>query len=499
MSLFSSLTTYISTRYRNIVKDDSDRSLGMLTFSRWTATLSALIVAIILARIIDNALYGQYTKLWMLYVLFGQVVISAFGTVALQRLANAGHVYQTLVVQRNISFLLGLLSFSILFVLAPFLANFLKSQEMASSIKLFSVFVGISVFCSPMEALFIHQNRKKNYLLFSVGYHICTAFVVIIGFWLSNDLLQTVKWMLVMPIAKAFYMISAYLRERNVNMVDKAKGNFFVLKDEWHVSLGLGLVLFFNALLSIASHDLDRWIVASWFNNDAAFAVYAIGAKKIPFIAALTSSISAALVAHHSFVKNEFSKAAFQAKLQYYMNKLFVPIVIIILFTQLHAEELIQLLYGSKYLAAATYFRWYQWALLGDILFGLTAFLIANNKRQILLIALAEFSFNLVLSIILLQYYGPNGVIAATVFSHIVFSALAILYGVKLFKLDWKAYFPNTNQWQNFVITVVVLLSSYFLGSSYFELNNWFLFVIMAVLCISFGLHFFFQKSLLDE
>lgn len=471
----------------------------MLTISRWTATLSALAVAIILARIIDSTLYGQYTKLWMLYVLFGQVLISAFGTVALQRLANAAHVHKTLVQQRNISFLLGLLTSTLLFIFAPYLAKFLKSQEIAGAIKLFSVFVGISVFCSPMEALFIHQNRKKHYLIFSIGYHICTALIVILCFWLTKDLLLTVKWMLLMPAAKGLYMISAFLKQPAILGVSREESKDFVFKDEWRISLGLGLVLFFNALLSIASHDLDRWIVASWFNDDAAFAVYAIGAKKIPFIAALTSSISAALVAHHSFTKNEFSKAAFQAKLQYYVNKLFVPIVVIILFAQIHAEEIIQLLYGEKYLDAATYFRWYQWALLGDILFGLTAFLIANNKRQILLIALVEFSFNLIFSIILLQYFGPIGVIAATVFSHIIFSALAIFYGVKLFKLDWKAYFPNTKQWQNIVITTVVLLVCYFAGSNYLALNNWMIFAIMAVLSAAFSLHFFFQKSLLQE
>jgi len=494
-SLFSGLTTYISTHYQKIASDESDRSAAMLTISRWTATLSALAVAIILARLIDSALYGQYTKLWMLYVLFGQVLISAFGTVALQRLGNAKNVGNTLKQQRNMALCLAIATTSALYFLAPYLGTFLQSEAIIGSIRVFSLFVGISVFCSPMEALFIHQKRKKNYLAFSVFYNICTAIIVVTAFWAANDILITAKWMLIMPTLKASYMLAAFSKKIEHTTTKKEQSQGFSIKEEWQLSMGLGLVLFFNAILSIASQDLDRWIVASWFSSDAAFAIYAIGAKKIPFIAALTSSITAALVAHHSFTKSEAAKKAFQDKLQYYVNKLFVPIILLVVFSQLYAEEVIQLLYGETYLPAATYFRWYQWALLGDLLFGLTAFLMANNKRQILAIATSEFTFNVVFSLILLQYFGPIGVIAATVFSHILFSGLAVFIGASLYKLSWKKYFPTKPQWIKLAAICSALIALHFMSTSLFSLNNWLVFGLSSVFCLAFGLHFILQKD----
>lgn len=494
--MFSSLTTYISTFYKKIAKDDSDRSAAMLTLSRWTATLSALVVAIVLARIIDSALFGQYAKLWMLYVLFGQVLISAFGTVSLQRIGNSDYPTQTLAQQRNISLVIALISGASLYLLAPYLSIYLQSEQMVGAIQLFSLFVAISIICSPMEAVFIQLKRKKTYLSFSIFYNIGTALVVISAFWISNNLTTTAKWMLLLPVVKAIFMYSALLQHAKRSSSNFASFNSqFSIKDEWKVSIGLGAVLFFNALLSIASHDLDRWIVASWFSNDAAFAIYAIGAKKIPFVAALTSSISAALVAHHSFKKSAESIELYQNKLHHYVNKLFVPIVLIILFSQLYAEQIISALYGAKYHTAATYFRWYQWALLGDLLFGLTAFLIANNKRQILIIASAEFLFNLLFSILLLQFYGPIGVIAATVCSHIVFSALAIFYGASIFKLSWKKYFPSVGRLTSTLFICLGLLALHYTLTAIFTLNIWVVFVFSVGYSAIFSLRFIVQND----
>lgn len=467
----------------------------MMTISRWTATLSALLVAIVLARLIDKELYAQYTKLWMLYVLFGQVLISAFSTVALQRISNANNAAFTLKQQRNIAFVLAIGTSFLMFGLAPFLAIFLKSESMVNAIQVFSIFVGLSVASTPMEALFIYQKRKKNYLSFSIFYNIGTAIIVIGAFWLTNNLVTTAKWMLIMPMIKMLYMILAFSKKSFISSTANSLTVPFSLSDEWKLSLSLGAVLLVNTALSIASHDLDRWIVASWFSNDALFALYAVGAKKIPFIAALTSSISAALVAHHTFTNKEESKIAFQDKLQSYVNRLFVPIMLLVLFAQIYAEDILTLLYGGAYKDAAVYFRWYQWALIGDILFGLTAFLIANNKRQILGIALSEFSFNLIFSIILLQYFGPIGVIAATVFSHIFFSALAIFYGASIYNLTWAKYFPSKSKWVKLLFISVGLVGIHKLLTTYFLLNTWLTFGIALFYSLIFGLLFIFQKD----
>jgi O-antigen/teichoic acid export membrane protein len=123
----------------------SDWSAIMLTLSRWTATFSALITAMVLTRLLDPAVYGLYSKLWLLYFIFGQVLISTISSVSMQRISASTHVHIALRIHAKISFFLALVIGLILFLGAPLLANALNAVSIVKPIRFFVPYIFFSV------------------------------------------------------------------------------------------------------------------------------------------------------------------------------------------------------------------------------------------------------------------------------------------------------------------------------------------------------------------
>lgn len=416
--------------------DRSDATAGTITINRWVSSVSALLVAMVLSRLIPAELYGQYAKLWLIYMVLVQSAISAIGPAVMQYLGKS-QTQNNVAIQSIflLAFILAFFMATLLFFGASNLAKWLESPSLMQPIKHFVPYGFFMVAAAPMEAVFIHRNRKKQFLRIMSAFHLLNVGLVLMAFVLTNNLAKVALFMSIGPLLRWLYF-STFCWSKHIHLP-----NLFTSIPLWSM-LSLIAVLFANSLLSIGAQDLDKWLVANFFSDDASFAQYAIGARKLPFLGAIGSALSASLLA--SFAGASVGNwKPLEIKAKHFVSTLFPLYSAAIALSIALAPLIMKLLYSARYLQASDYFAWYQLGLLGDLIFGITLFLIMNNRKALIGLAALEFAFKALFTVIFLKFFGPKGAVIAYVISHIGFSLVGLFWSCKQYKADFFAFLPS--------------------------------------------------------
>jgi O-antigen/teichoic acid export membrane protein len=170
----------------------------------------------------------------------------------------------------------------------------------------------------------------------------------------------------------------------------------------------------------MASVSMDSWFVRWFYTDDAVFAHYVMGARKIPFLSALMSAISSAIILQlGTRLQNKQLTDAFLfiRTLSSTLFSMLAPFLVLFL---VFSEELMALLFGG-FKASAPIFQIYIGTLLVQFIFVDTVLLALGKSRFVVISSVIQLIVNAILSVVFLYWIGYTGPAWATLISHIVF------------------------------------------------------------------------------
>ena len=458
------------------------KRVGALTIANATKAVFTLIVAVVLVRILNPENYGLYKKLWLLFSVTGPVFISAMVRTLYYRggRAEESSVAVWAVFITGIGY--GILVAAIAIVGAPYWGSLFNAPELETAFRRFALFMGITTMAGLAEPVFIIIGRKKWLVYFNIIYNLVEACLIITPFALGLPLEQVVLVMAIGPLLRLLFIL--WLVRHYLNTV----ASFSKIADELPLSLKYGAGILLTTFVGVAISDVDKWVVSLYFESNAIYAIYAIGARRIPFISALTTSVSSSLVYQYTreLENNRFEEMLQAAKR--ITNRLALVIVPLVLILALYAEELIVLVFESNYVDSTPIFRVYLISILSTLVFPHTVILGKGLSHIQAKFGMVELLSNLAISVFLVQYVGLLGPAIATVTGNFIYMALNLRYCRTHFKVPVHRFLPSGQLWPALFQLLLFGAASYWV-KAYFSL--WvsipFSGALLALLYLYFG------------
>ncbi len=403
--------------------------------ARYASIGAALVVSMVLTRILDQDVFGAYRKVWLVYAIVGPAFVNAIASTLYYR-GRAGEQDVAITVNLCLGAVYGLITGLLGLAFAGFWASALNIPEFTDAFRMFSPYMALAVFAGIAEPLFIPLQRKKWLVSYSVGYNIIEFCLIVVPFAMGLPIAQILLIMAIGPAIRS--LIVLYVSISSISSFPGWKS----LKAELPVSFRYAWGIFILSAVSMATVYTDKWVVGIFFESDRIYAIYEIGAKKIPFVIALTSAVSAALVSEYAAQLKTGSFSGIVAEARKASTRLSFLIVPGLCFLFIFAEEMLYILFGG-YAESAPIFRIYLLTVLSQLVFPQSILLGIGRSDVNARYGVAELLFNLVFSILLVMWIGLIGPAIATFFGHAFFTFLLFLYCRRHYGIEIRSMIPT--------------------------------------------------------
>ncbi|TVQ09271.1 MAG: hypothetical protein EA364_14365 [Balneolaceae bacterium] len=409
---------------------------------------AALIVAMILTRLLDEDLYGAYRKLWLIYAMFGTILTSTVIGTLYYRSGTASDRGDAAGVALFLSLASGLLIAFISWAGAGFWAASLNSPDLANGFRMFAPYLLLGIFAASAEPIFVIYHRKKWLVAYTGVYNLIEGALIVVPFAMGMPIERVVLIMSAGPALRCVAVI-LFAWRHGVNFPRLA-----MLRREIRPSVAYATGILMVSVAGIAAMEADKWIVGIFFESDAMYAIYVVGAKKLPFVGAITSAIAAGVVAQYS----SLIRGGSYTEALYACRKAAAILLIILLpmiaVSWVLAEDILVFLF-EKYADSAPIFRIYLFVLLANTVL-VSSFVLAHGLSRInALTGLAELVINVLLSILLISLIGLEGPAWATLIAHIGYTLILLMYCKIRLGISPVDFFPGRDIWPVVPVTAL--------------------------------------------
>ena len=407
-----------------------------MTFARSLNAVFALIVAMVLTRLLEIDAYGQYKKLWLVFAVTGPVIVASLVNTLYYRGGAGNNIRSVFWTAFILAGFYSLIAGGVGYFGAEKWADLFNAPDLAGVYRNFALWMVIATFAGIGEPLFIIKKRHKWLLYYNVSYNIVEAAMIITPFAIGFPLKHVVLVMTIGPTLRSVFLFWFLFKEG---------GRFpgwSAIWQEMPVSLKYGLGIMATSFVGMAVSEVDKWVIGRFFESDYIFAVYAVGARRIPFIAALTNSVSSSLVLQYSAEMKRGNYSNFLFSVKNITNRLFLVIVPLLVILFVFSEELMILVF-QKYEASAPIFRIYLFNIMATLLFPHSMILSMGMSQIQARIGSMELVFNIVLSILLVQWIGLYGPAIATLMGHLFYVGANMHYCKTHYHTRYRDFLPS--------------------------------------------------------
>ncbi len=264
--------------------------------------------------------------------------------------------------------------------------------------------------------------------------------LIVVPFTLGWDLKYIVLVMSIGPFLRSIFLIWLLLRSITV------WPDFSSLRKEWSKSLPYAGGLLLVAIAGVASVEVDKWVVSAHYQSDFIYAIYAVGARKIPFLSAITASITSSLVVHFT---DDFENKRYHAivpAMRRATDKLFLIVTPLLIFGFFYAPQIMVILF-HKYASSAPIFRIYLITVMTQFFFAESVIRGTGNSRINAVAGFTELIVNIILSIYLVNKIGLIGPPIATLIAHVFFQLVMMGYCTTRLHMRISDFMPTTKIW----------------------------------------------------
>lgn len=335
------------------------------------------------------------------------------------------------------NFFLLIFAFSVLifFILKFLIFTEITNLYSVKYINLISYYILLLGTSSIAEYILLVKNRVKTIFIYAIVGYAIQILLVAYSIYVLKNLTYVLYSLILVAVLRniyAFYLITLYSKIRfSISFVVS--------------NLKLAYPLMLSFVLSGSAQYIDGLIVKYKF-NESTFAIFRYGTKEFPLLVILTDALSNALVNefNNSDIKDTLLKL--KKKTLRITNFLFPVSFLLLIFS----DYLYEYVFNKQFLDSAVVFDVYILLVVSRLVFPQTIMLGLKNTKIIFKASVVEFVINVVLSLILVQFYGIAGVAIATVFAYYTEKAF-LIYQVK------RIYNISANEYIN--ITRLVLFS----------------------------------------
>lgn len=340
----------------------------------------------------------------------------------------------------------GLLAGGLLLLSKPIILHYTAFTEMPY-LSLMALWVLFSIPASLTDYYFLLTRRFKAILGYSLFTNLGTLACVGIPLLVKPDLEAVFIGLTVLALAQFVFLLAVTGWRPGALNLDRPLIRRFAL---------LSLPFVGHAALGGLANYIDGFIVLHHFTAEEIFAIYRYGAREIPFSTILVGGVVTAIVPLlRKDIPGQLDRLkAQQIKLYYWIY----PIAGVLM---LASPWLFATVYGPVFRESATIFNVYLLVLSSRIILPQTILYGYQKGSVLMMITGLELILNVVLSLILVEYWGLTGIAWATVVAFLFGKGLMVLYNWKRLTLSPLKYLPM----RHFFLFNIGLALAYFIST----------------------------------
>lgn len=202
----------------------------------------------------------------------------------------------------------------------------------------------------------------------------------------------------------------------------------------------------------------DGWLVSWFYQDESTFAIFRYGAREFPLAVALATGVTTAFI---PILQKDLNIGLTDLKLRTArLIKVIFPIAALIILISPWAFGLV---FTEDFVPSAFIFNIYLLLVLSQLLFPHAIVLSYKENQTILRASLVELTFNVILSLIFIQWWDLEGVALATVIAYFVEKIIYIQYLKIKYKIHSNQYVP----WKIYFIFAVLIAISFLVSRFY--------------------------------
>lgn len=405
-----------------------------MTAARAISVVTALLVMMALTRILDPMDYGAYKKLWLVFMLFSPGITSMLVKTLYYR-GEVSDFNRALWTAVTLALLLSGSITLVVLIGGPVLSSLLQAPEIQQALQWFALYILFATYSSLAEPVFVMAGRKKWLLAYNLTYNIIEAGLIVIPFYAGLPLETVVQIMTLGPFLRSLFLTFFAYQQGGAPVFSKIRKEI-----PSSLSYGFGVLLIF--ITGIGITQIDKLIVATFFESEELYAIYVVGAQTLPLVPAFISSVTSAFVVQYA---GQLASNDYQPVLQAIRsatNRLFLIITPIIVTCFFLAEPIMVVLF-DQYAESAPVFQIYALSTLYKLFLAETLLLATGKTRVIAVFNAGEVLVNIPLSLMLIPFLGILGPALATLVAHLAAVLALSMYTAKTEQISLTALMPS--------------------------------------------------------
>lgn len=450
--------------------DNGFKSIILFVSKAFTVMVN-IVSMMIISRFLPLEMYSNYREINTVLTLVISVASLGLPSSILYFMSsNKRHVYLPNFFMAMLFILMLLLPISIisLFYFNYNFNTFLFTEYWVFFILLFLFsFVGACI-----ENLFIAFNTFKLLLINSF----IPNLVFICSLFYTCYYKQTLVSLLLCLISREFIRILILLYFAKVI---KVESKHFSMEKTMKI-LTFGVPIGAAALIGAINTNLDKLIIGKFF-TEKEFAVIATASYEIPILGLIGVSLFNILIPSlkDKYDNNRYSELI---ELWYRAGKVMITVVIpIVVALIVFANEIVTLIFSSKYIDAVNLFRVYQVNALSRIYYYGSLFLALGLSRLYTRNAIINLINNLILNIVCIKVFGMKGAAVANVISAQLLIFIQTSQLKKVLKVKSTELFPIIEFIKGTVLTFMITICIYVIYKYIFDFNIYIGLVFMII------------------
>ncbi len=281
------------------------------------------------------------------------------------------------------------------------------------------------------EYIYLLRKQPRHIVIYAALMFGSYVLAVMLPLWLGYSLAVSIWCIAVLAAIKYAWLVILVMRPEAIFW------QLSLLRPYLIVALPLIAYTFVGGFAQV----FDNWLVNWYFQSEEVFAIFRYGARELPLATALAGGLYAALVPE---VASDLQAALKRMKIK--GRRIFhwvFPVAIVLMLTSAYWYPLV---FNPDFAASSAVFNVYLLVVISRVLLPSAIMMGLQQTRSMLGISLVELLLNMVLSVVMVHYFGIVGVAMATVLAFL-FEKLALMawlqtrFGIKSREyIDWPLF-----------------------------------------------------------
>jgi O-antigen/teichoic acid export membrane protein len=384
------MTAILKHLYQRLGQDGVSRAALLLVAGRTVGFVAAFAIPVVLARTFDQAAFGTYKQLFLIYATFyGLAQLGAAESLYYfvpRSPDEAGRRVGNALVTLSLT---GLACFTGLYLGRFAIAASLSNAALASELPLLGLFLGFMLIGAAFEIVMVSRKEHTSGAGVYAASDVVRTALFLVPAFVVGSLRSVLAGAVVFAGLRLVAMLAYFWREFG--------RGFRIDTTLWRSQLAYALPFALAVGIEVVQVNYHQWVVAARFDA-ATFAIYAVGCLQIPLIDLVYTSTCNVMMVRMAELARDGDVSATNAVLSLWhdttarLASIFFPLAAVLMLT---AHSVIVLLFTASYVASVPVFLVWCLMLLPSAfavdgvlrVYAQTRFLLVMNIVRLLIVA----------------------------------------------------------------------------------------------------------------